>query len=228
MLKTPLVALTLLCAATAYADGSGSDCPHTYTPPKKPYKPHPKPPEAPKPCECKPGRDGSQGFPGAPGAPGKNGQDGRDGHDGKPGTTTYIPGPRVRLGLGLMGAVFGDHGDWAWGPALQLRQDVGAKGEIAVSAGVASPADSASWSPGRESGFLLHAGYARLGKWAWTVGVQDTKITGSASNRNLSANYLSATGGLVLRVSSVRAELGVVIPVNTLDLGLAGAVFYAF
>lgn len=203
-------------------------------PPAKPHKARPKkakpktPPPVVKPCDCPPGKDGKDGLDGA---------DGRDGRDGKNSVMTVrYPGNRgVSLRVGVMGVVYTPHDDWAWGPALQLTQPVGARGEFVVDAGLALPADG--WV-GNEQGLLLHAGYTRYvtKRLGLTLGVHSTSIAGSTSNNNISADYLGVNAGIVLRNRRVRVELSPVFsglrddsePGTQFTLGFAGSAFLSF
>jgi hypothetical protein len=102
-----------------------------------------------------------------------------------------------------MSAAYLPHGDWAWGPALQLRDRVDDY-ELAIDAGLADVV------PGRESGYLLHAGVARYfddGPVGLTAGVHWTSISGSSHNGEIDGEYLALVGGLVLRHKFARLEL---------------------
>lgn len=223
ILTTSLVGLLLGVTAPVLAAPTPCDPPKPAKPhkPKTPKKPV-KPPE--KPCDCQPGKDG---------------KDGKDGEDG--GVIIQVqpvvifekvttPGLSVRPGV--MGSVHAPHGDWAWGPALQLAQPVGTRGEFVVDVGIALPADG--WI-GNERGLLLHAGYARVitKHVGLTAGVHATTIDGSPDNGNISGGYLGIDAGVVLRNNRFRVELTPVISGlrddnesgTQFSIGLAGSVF---
>ena len=209
LLLATLGTLTLAGTATAAVD----PCAPLLQPPTKPKhrKPKAKPPvvtPAPIVPTCTPG---IQGTPGQNGTNGKDGRPGRDGVNGR----TYTHGARAGLGLrvGLVGILYSPHADWAWGPALQLSQPVGERGEFVIDAGLAMPADG--WVA-NETGVLLHAGYARYfagePRLGLTLGVTGASLSGSTSNNNnTDANYLGGTLGAVVRIGRVRGEFGVAV-----------------
>lgn len=223
-MKLLFLALAFLIAApvSSYA-GPCPPAPPTHRPPRhpRPKPPAAKPPEAtPAPCACPPGKPG------------------RDGHDGKTIVVVYREpsARRLAIRIGVMGAVHAPHGDWAWGPALQLAQPVGRHGEFVIDAGLALPADG--WIA-NERGLLLHAGYARYrdaNDFGLTLGVHSIQIAGSSSNGNTSGGYLGVDAGVVLRSSRFRAELGPVLSGlrdshesgTQFAFGFAGSLFVSF
>lgn len=174
------------------------DCPHPYHPPaaKKPAVPPAKPKAPPEvahkaPCSCPPGPQGDKGPPGPAGPP------------GDPGVTKVIvvhehDPSYLKLRLGVMGMVYAPHGDWGWGPALQLTYPM-RHTELAAEVGYAGPFDEAHWSPGRQSAFMAHLGVAGKGRLSWTVGLRYDSIKGSASNGGISGSYLALDAGVVFR-----------------------------
>jgi hypothetical protein len=186
--------------ALAAADGPPpTDCPRPKKrkrlPPKKAVTPpevKPEPPKATADCNCT----------GLQGPPGQKGEDGIVVY-----TERYIhqhlvveERPSLSLGLGAMGAFHAPDGDWAWGPALQLRNELSDLSQLTLEAGFALPIDGVV---GDETGLLLHLGYTRfLSDEPWfgfTGGVHYTGIDGSAENGNIDGHYLGVDLGFVVR-----------------------------
>jgi hypothetical protein len=206
----------------------------------KPHKPKAPPAQPPAPtCACDPGTPGVAGPPGPKGDQGPPGRAGRVDvvfHDPpKPRTPKATPAPRLLgLRLGFAGTLQGPYGYWAWGPALQLAQPLTRNSEIVVDAAITSPLGAFTWSPGREGGYLLHAGYARFwGIGGVTAGAQIMHVYDSPSNNGLSADTLGVTLGLAFRTRLIRAELGPVVGVvsdsyhegSSVAVGVAGSIF---
>lgn len=103
-----------------------------------------------------------------------------------------------------MGFVQAPHGDWGWGPALQLEFQLSTKNYFVMDGAIALPADGADWSPGREAGYMLHGGIAHdLTKhFAATSGVYFADINGSSSNGQINGKYLGVDVGLVAKASA--------------------------
>lgn len=215
---------------TAYADPCAD--PPKKTPPKRPHvpkRPPPKPPEA-KPCDCK-------GVEGPRGPKGDKGEAGRVevliNHTNDVIVHEVRARPALRLGLGLMGTAQAPHGDWAWGPALQLSTDLDEHYELALSAGLAMGA-----SDGRESGYMLELKVTRpfSGKLGLFGGVHYADIDGSQDNGNIDGNYLGATAGLSYTGNRVRLAAGPTLgglrddfeTGTQLALGVQGSVFVRF
>lgn len=193
-----MVAL-LGATGVASADRPESDCPHEYRPrhpvkPRKPVVPPTKPP-----CECK-GTPGEQGPPGPKGPPGRSGSRGDDGKI----VVVYSKTP-IGLSLGIMGTIQGPHGDWAWGPALQLTSSLSERYELSVQLGLAAGA-----SDGRESGHLLQVSVKRDVEpgVGLSLGIHSSHIRGSSDNGNIDGDYLGLSGGLVLHTDHIRFEVG--------------------
>jgi len=193
-----------------------------------PKKPRPKRPKIiPKPCVCEPGLPGPPGEQGPPGKPGEIKVIQKK--------IVYRQGlvkPGLSLRAGVMGVIYSPHGDWAWGPAIGLIQPLGKDAELTIDVGLALPAGGLSFSPGRESGYLVRGGYTRYrGSWGLGVGVQGTKISGSSNNGHIDAGYLGVDLGVAYRSGRVRALVGPVLGGlrdsygTQLSLGLAGSLF---
>lgn len=182
-----------------YGDTGDPRC----VPKKKKVVRRPRPPKRPtppvtRPCDCPPGPRGEKGD------------------RGEPGVTTVkvverqviVPvkvKPAIAFRLGVMGTIQAPHGDWAWGPALQLATDLSDDYELAFSAGLAVLADE-----GLESGHLLHLSVERhldevIGVAA---GVHLTSIEGSPDNSEIDGDYLSLSLSLVGRTGPLRFEFG--------------------
>jgi len=198
------------------------DCDHTK---RRPAKKRPAPPAKPvevaplPPCACQPGQDGPQGPKGDRGLRGPQGPKGDSGE-----TKTVLIVRHVhdepsglQLRLGALGAVFGAHGgshtaDWLWGMGLQLTAPLSKGAELELAGGFAGPFDEAHWSPGRESGYLLHVGLASRGEFGLGLGLNYDRITGSPSNDFRSASYLSGDVAFVVHEKlgplDIRGEVG--------------------
>lgn len=202
--------LTLLLLGMSSAAMADSPCPPvTPVPPVKHKRIKRKPPVLVVPptvevipCNCPPGKPGKDGH---------DGKDGNDGLNGFDGVTTIVGKPGLALRVGLMGVLQAPHADWAWGPALQLAQPVGTRGEFVVDVGAALPADG--WIA-NEKGLMMHAGYARYfdkqSNIGLTLGVHGTSIKGSAANGGIGGDYLGGNVGFVIKGDRVRAEFGAV------------------
>lgn len=207
MLKTTLMTLLVMSTQAFAAPG---DCPHTPKA-KPPVVNRPKtPPRIPTP-PVKSAQCGCTGQPGPKGDKGDPGETGIEVVALKP-VVIVVP---VRDGaiaprLGVMGSVYGPHGDWSWGPALQLGTDLNEKNELVVDLGLGLPF-TGDPSPGRESGLLLHVGVAHsLTKHVGlTLGVHYTSINGSGANGGIDGRYLAVDGGVVLRKSWKKVNLRV-------------------
>ena len=184
-----------------------SDCPHVYKPipppakvvPPKTHKTPPtkvinQPPKDPPPCRC-------NSVQGPPGPRGPKGDDGV--------STIVIHHEQIEskaaVRLGVMGAAFAPHGDWAWGPALQLQLPVSNKTDLVVSAGLADIITS-----GRQRGYLVEATINRnvYHRFGLGIGLHDVSIDGTQNNGYVDGHYLSATAGLTYSTKHVRLELG--------------------
>jgi hypothetical protein len=172
------------------------NCPHPAKPShpvtarkKKPAPPAPAPSAPPvvQQCSCPPGPQGPEGPPGPSGPGGSNGV-----------TTVVVERAPIGIRLGVMGTVYAPHGDWGWGPALQLTFP-GKHAELALEAGLAGPLDQVSWSPGRQPGVMLHIGVAGRGQLSWSAGLRYDHISGSEQNGYVSGDYLALDAGLVFR-----------------------------
>ena len=183
-----LALLTLISSfalsSVAYAD-AGVDCPKSYRPKKK--TPKKKPPAA-KPQEqsctvlCMEGGRGPRGDQGPPGLPGRDGRDGKDGSDAAVRS--------IAVAGGLMTSLHAPHGDWAWGPALQVRFEKQSGTQLSLSLGLAglAPGDS------HEEGTIGHLAVTRMRgsdlKSGLGVGLYVTSISGSPSNGSLDGRYV--------------------------------------
>lgn len=212
------------------------DCPKTYRPKKKKAKKKPPAKVTPaatpeKNCQvlCMEGDRGEQGPPGLPGKDGKNGQDGKNGSDGAVRS--------IAVAGGLMTSVHAPHGDWAWGPAVQLRFEKQSGTQLSLSLGLAglAPGDS------REEGTIGHLAVTRMRgsdlKSGLGVGLYVTSISGSPSNGNLDGRYVGVDVHWALQKPvtdslNLRFEVGPVVSYlrddaegRQLGIGLQSALF---
>lgn len=186
MQKFLITALILAFAAPAVADTT--PCPEV---PKIKKKGKKRPPTAPY-CKV---LVGPPGKPGMPGPKGDAGRDGKDGKDGRVGKIEVVGDTKFPLDLGVFGTAMGKHGDWAWGPALQVRGDVRKDYEMALMGGLAMGATG-----DRESGYTVRLGVARKNERATLgIGAGVLKINGSPDNGEIDARYLMLDATISLR-----------------------------
>lgn len=162
------------------------DCPKSYHPVKKKTTKKKPPAKVAEKCQCTTlvveGERGERGTPGLPGRDGVNGADGKNGSDGAVRS--------IAVAGGLMTSLHAPHGDWAWGPAVQLRFEKQSGTQLSLSLGLAglAPGDS------REEGTIGHLAVTRMRgsdlKSGPGVGLYVTSINGSPSNGNLDGRYI--------------------------------------
>lgn len=207
MTKLLQMALTLsLLGGTAYAD-----CPPSHKPPPRKVVPPRRPPQRPKdpPKHVDPPKCSCEGKPGPVGPQGPQGPAGPSRYVVMEPRVIVQQLPAVRmtanLRLGVMGAAFAPHGDWAWGPALQLQLPVSDRTDLVVSAGIAQPFTST-----RESGFLVEGTLNReLGSGIGLgLGLHGTSIDGSANNGHIDGHYLGIVAGVTYTTKHLRLEVG--------------------
>lgn len=189
-----VVAVAVLTPSTAAADDpTCHPRPRRKRPPARPPTRPVAPPAAP--CKCDPGPQGPRGPSGPPGRTGDRGGNG-------------AAGAGIPIAVGVMGSAHAPHGDWAWGPAIQLRHDRGDQ-QLVVDIGLAA---GFSGVGGNERGFLAHVGYAQFsGSTGVTVGLHATSIDGSPQNGEIDGTYLGVSAGLVYRRDWLRLEVAPVL-----------------
>jgi len=193
MNKTLTIALIAAFAGTAAADAT--PCPEAPKPKVKKKK------RTPATSYCKVLR-------GTPGEPGPRGPEGPPGKDGKVIRETRVVergAGKFPLDLGVFGTYMGKHGDWAWGPALQVRGMVSKNYEASLMGGLAMGATS-----DRESGFTARLGVARkLDHATFGVGLGLLNINGSPENGEIDGSYvtLDATIGVRQKLGPVMFHL---------------------
>jgi len=202
----------LLMASNAEADGN-VDCHKVYKPKKKRPTPPKKTPakSVTTSCDCV----GEKGPAGSEGPPGRQG---RDGLDGRPGKDAAVGA--LSIAGGLMSSWHAPHGDWAWGPALQLRSTDSNGLQLAVALGLASGADG---SVGDENGWLGQLSVTKFGSNAakdktvgFGLGLHVTDINGSADNGQVDGRYVGLDAHITLQRKvgaglDMRFEVGPVI-----------------
>jgi hypothetical protein len=232
MMKFMAIAGVLTLATSAHADTKVDPCgapikkkvkKRKRTPPPTPVKVE-TPPALP--CHCE--------------APASNYvcKTGEKGDRGDPGVTTVVyrerrAKPALRLRAGVMGTIQGEHGDWAWGPALQLATDLSDKYELTFSAGLAVGVGYE-----RESGHMLSLSVERRMDEAFglMVGLNATEIEGSDDNGNIGGEYLGGHFGGVIHFGNVRTELALTLgrleddfeDGSQLAVGMQASAFYGF
>ncbi len=221
MKLTTITILAVLGASVgvAQADGNAGDCPKPYRPkrPRPPRRPPVKPP-LPLPCDCV----GTKGVAGEQGPVGPQGPKGDVGsvivNDNSVTTLTVNQTSPLKFRVGAMGAIYGRHGDWAWGPALQIGTQLTDRTELVLDGGLALGLDG-----DHETGLLLHAGVAHylIKNVGLTAGLHSTSINGSTSNGNLDGDYLSLSLGFTVRSDEGRFRLEVAPTIGGLRDGTA-------
>lgn len=186
----------MLLAALGGTASAGVDCPH---PVKRHHKKKhhrvPVKPKAPPSCSCI-GQEGPQGPRGLEGPQGQKGE------KGDPGETTYylveVKTSTFTLAGGVLYAVHVPHGDWAWGPGIQLRRTTPDGIQLDVALATASIADG---TVGNESGWLGQLGLTKLNEEGvgLGVGLHITDIAGSKSNGDVDGRYLGVDGHITVQ-----------------------------
>lgn len=203
MVKLTALMVVVGIAGTAWADAPPVDCPR---PKKKKVVKRPPPKKPDTPCSCV----------GKEGPPGPRGPEGPRGPKGDPGENTIVlmelevERPRLFVPrIGFLGILQAPHGDWAWGPALQLSHEHSKDGRVNLTGGLAMGA-----SEGRETGYILQLAYERSlnrdgnNEISVELGVQYSSIEGSPHNGEIDGRNLSGFVSYVYDIRNLRVALG--------------------